>query len=501
MGVDIRVGGAAEWNASESTVSEDSTPLYSSDTFGGVGAISFAVPEGVDAKSMLDKTVDLVDGARGVTQGVVKAVASRGDGNVTADALTRLSALVGDRTALPHIGTVESALLYYFGLCDVTTGIVIDETIGAVEVTLPGWYANVWDQVKKLGVAYGFETIPVGTDITVRPLRTITADRVRESAFAWSLDGSQLAQTVEAWFYPVAEIADALIVGNEQSIVSNVDAGEVLEFDIQLDASLSSIEQPIAVDAVEYGEASVSVYSVLDQFDEPVPAAVWEAQGGRVLVEISEDTRSLRVTVIGSQNGSRAPYRIAGINSAREEFSSLRVIGTGVSLVREKYTLPACTDERATSIVGAEDDNEFLTSWGHAHMVMLGTVRRHGTPSRRISGSAWHVLSSTDFDGQAYGNVAGARVFEDLNVYRIRSATITPGSVSYEAEVDTTFGDADAVAEGFTIAEYDAQWLDGPISEFDLRPLTPVGGVVVPPDGGLYPGSETFPSSTTFPGA
>jgi len=505
MGVDVRVGGVAEWGASELRVDEDATPLDPSDTFGGVGSIEVTIPATANSKSLLDQTVDITDGARGVTQGVVKAVAGQSGippyaVNAKIDALGRPSALVADRTALPHIGTLESALLYYFGLCDVTTGIVIDETVGATEVVLPGWYGDVWMKVKELGAAYGFETIPVGTDIVVRPPRTITADRVRESAFSWSLDGSRLSQTVEAWFYPVAEITDALVVGNGHSIISNIDQGEVLEFDIQLEASLSAVDQPVCVAAVAFGDSDASEYSVIDQFDEPVTPADWADGGGRVLVEIGDDTRTLHVTVIGSQNHYRAPYRLAGIKRNGTEYSTLRIIGTGVSMTRDKYVLPACTDERATRAVGAEVDNVFLSSWGHAHMAMLGAVRRHGTPSQRINGAAWHVLSSADFAGQAYGNVAGARIFDDSNVFRIRSASITPGSVGYEAEQDVTFADVDAVAAGFTIAEYDALWTGGLISEFDLRPLTPITGDVTPPEG-LFPGSLTFPSSTTFPGA
>ncbi|MDR6907463.1 hypothetical protein J2X63_003171 [Agromyces sp. 3263] len=496
MGVDIRVGGEAEWNASGITVSEDATPLDPSDNFGGVGAVAFTIPENAGSKSLLNADVTVTDAARGTTQGVVKALAGE-NGSVKVDALTRLSALVADRTALPHVGTLESLLLYYFGLCGITDGIVIDETVGAVEVVVPGWYGDVWQQLKKLTAAYQFEIIPVGTDIAARPPRTITADRVKESAFSWALDESQLAQTVEAWYYPAEEITDALVVGNELSPVANLDAGEVFEFDIQLDASLSSVVQPVPATSVGFGESSASVYSVLDQFDNPVPADAWTAGGGSVTVEIGEDTRTLHVTVVGSQNRFLAPYRLAGKAISGAEYSTLRVIGTGVSFERKKYVLPASTDDRATDIVGAEVDNEFLSSWGHAHLVLLHSARRHGGVTRRISGSAWHVLSAADFSGQAYGNVAGARIFEDFNVYRIRSATITPSSVSYEAEVDTTIADTNAVNEGFTIAEWNAFWAGRPISEFNLRPLTPigVGGGPEPVTGygsGVYGGPPTY---------
>lgn len=490
MGVDVRVDGVPEWNASDLTVTEDSTPLDPSDMFGGVGAISFTVPAGAASKELLNEPVEITDSVHGSASGVVKAL--NGDRHsVRVDALTRDSALVADRTALPHVGTLESLLLYYFGLCDITTGIVIDPTIGATEVVAPGWYGNVRDQLKKLGAAYQFETVPVGDDIVVRPPRTVTLTRTRESRFAWSLDESRLAQTVEAWYYRPSVLTDALVVGRDISPVSNLDAGEVHEFDVQLSASLSSVVQPVPADSVAFDAADASEYSVLDQFDNPVPASAWAAGGGSVTVEIGEDTRTLHVTVVGSQNRLLAPYRLTGVAISGDEYSTLRIIGTGVAFDRRKYVLPASTDDRATTQVGAEVDNEFLSSWGHAHLVMLHAARRHGGVSRRISGSTEFSVA-----GQSFGNVAGARVFEDHNVYRVRAATIAPAGVSYEAEVDLTFADTNTVNEGHTIAQWNALWSGRPISEYNLRPLTPVVGEVIPPGegygSGVYGGPPTY---------
>ena len=397
--------------------------------------------------------------------------------------MTLLSQLVCDRTADPHVGTLESLILYYFGLCGIDSGIVVAAEFADIAVVVPGWYGSVWENLKALGAAYQFETQAVGDEIHIRAPRQVTAERVRESAFSWSLDESVLAQSVEGWYYIPTQITNALVVGNEQNAVANIDAGELYEFDIRLDASLSSVVQPSPSDSVSFSEASSSTYSVLDKYDEPVPASAWTAGGGSVTVSIGEDTRSLHVKVVGSQNRMLAPYRLAGVAVSGAEFSTLRILGTGVSFERRKYTLPAQTDARATVEVGAEVDNHFLSSWGHAHLVMLHTARRHGGVSRRIKGSAWHVFPDAAFEGQAYGNVAGSRIFEDHNVFRIRSVSFTPGGVGYEAEVDTTFADTNAVNAGHTIAEWNALWAGRPISEFNLRPLTPITG------GGVEPGS------------
>jgi len=221
----------------------------------------------------------------------------------------------------------------------------------------------------------------------------------------------------------------------------------------------------------------------------PVPAAEWVAGGGRVTVELGADTRSLHVTVVGSQDRIRAPYRLTGYALSGYEYSTIRVIGTGVSLGRELYTLPASSS--AAPEVGATVDNPFLGSWGHAHTVLRNAAAAHGAGVIRINGAAGFV-------GE-FGNLAGSRLLEDYAYYRVRSVSVSPSEVSYAAEADTTHADVDAVWDGFTVEEWDALWADRPIPEFDLRPLTPLG--VVTPSAGLYPGSLTFPSSTTFPGA
>jgi hypothetical protein len=298
------------------------------------------------------------------------------------------------------------------------------------------------------------------------------------------LDDSQLAQTVEAWFYPKTVITDALVIGVEIGEQGNIGPGAVREFDVDVSASLSSVVQPVAADSVDYHEDSASVYAVLDAYDEPVSAAEWTAGGGRVTVEISEDTRSLHVTIVGSQDRLRAPYYLSGVLPWGESYSSLRVIGTGVAYTREKYVLPV--NETATTEVGADADNEFLDSWGAAHRSLIPTAARYGAPLKRVSGA----LGGLPFAS------AGARLYDDYSEYRIRTVDDTSIEGQYQAEADTTHEDVEAVWAGFTVEDWDAVWAGRPESEFALWPLTPLGVVVTPPDSGygsgVYGGPPTY---------
>lgn len=498
MGRLVKIDGVPRWDARDVVTVQDSTPLDPADTFGGTGVTTFTIPPDSDAKSLTGNALTILDSDRGTLHGVVAAIGGS-RANVGVRMHARMIALVVRRTAQPHVGTIESLLQYYGSLCGVA--IVVDPSIADVEIVAPGWYGNVWEQIKNLGAAYDFEVAPVGEDIVARPPRSVTASRLSESQFMWSLDESQVAQSVEAWYYPVAQITDELVLGNgDISPQSNIDAGEVSEFDVRIDASLSSVVQPVPVLSVAYGERSASVYSILDQFDRPVSPAAWTAGGGSVTVTIGPDTRSLHVRIVGSQNRMLAPYRMTGVALSGSEYSTLRVLGSGVHLERKKYTLPLNAAALDADEVGAEVDNYFLNSWGHAHLRLLASARRHGRMQQRISGSATNMVPATLVDGQVYGNVAGARIFEDHDVYRIRVATFAE-TIDWQAESDLTFPDVNAVNAGHTVDQWNDLWEGRPVSEYNLRPLSPLSGVVTPPEPGLYPGALTFPSSTTFPGA
>jgi hypothetical protein len=456
--------------------------------------VSFTIPESASSRSIMNHVVDVEDDERGDTQAVTRAVSGN---RVSAQvaAFSVVSALAAERTADPFTGTLEDCIEYYVGLCDVPNTIVVEGSIASTAVVALGWFAPVWDQLKKFCAAYQIEVALVGDEIRVRKPRQVRADRVQESQFNWSMDNTNLAKTVEAWFYPRTAITNALVLGRDMAPVSNLAASAVHTFEVQLDASLSSVQQPTVAASVSLDHSSSSTYAVVDAFDEPVSTTFWTNQGGRVSVEILEDTRGVRVTVVAPRDASRAPYRLAGVDSSGDDYSTLRIVGTGVSFTREKYVLPACMDDRATIEVGCEVDNEFFKSWGDAHLSLLHAVRRYGGGLKRISAEARDVTLTGA--SQVFGNVAGARVLEDLDEYRIRSVQFEPGGVSWDAESDTTVADVDAVWAGRTLGEWDAIWAGQPVGEFDLHPLTPVpagsGSFVSPYPDAFYP-DQAYPA-------
>jgi len=464
-GVDIRIDGGAEWRASGWSLKQQSTPVDPSDSFGGVGEFSFEIPAGVDPKLIDGLPVEVVD-SQETTRGVIHAVGLVNN-RLTATCTTRLLPFVCERSAAPNGGmlepcTIESYLTYVFGLCGVTTGIVFDPSIADTTVVALGWSGDVWRQIKQFCLAYEVEVAVVDTDIVVRPLRTERARRGKEESFQWSKDRTGLARRVESWYYPTTEVTDALIVGRRHDIGTQfLAAGETDVTTLELDYSLSSVDQPVCMDSVSYGSGGSSVYAVVDRWGERVKASYWRDLGGDVSVEIGEDSRSVTITITACLDLSRAPYRLVGkrkLDGEDVEYPTLRVVGSGLAFKRKFYSMHACTDGSATVEVGCEVDNDFITSFEQCHRLLLWAAVRFGTPTIRVSGSA--VL----------GAGAGARLLDDYAEYRVRSVTRGPsGLAGYEAEWDTILDDL-AYWETKTLDEFTAGHTT--INAFNVRPLT-----------------------------
>jgi hypothetical protein len=80
-------------------------------------------------------------------------------------------------------------------------------------------------------------------------------------------------------------------------------------------------------------------------------------------------------------------------------------------------------------------------------------------------------LVKNNFENQAFGNVAGARVKYGDAYYRIRNATITESTISYSAERDTIVNDFDTVWSGKTFAQFDTQFVNKKFEDFGVIPL------------------------------
>lgn len=509
-------------NLTDYSVIEDSTPTDPTDTTGGYGQFTVGIGELEDTRYLHGVPINLRISSQGETVGTVRGLGGDGHGaTVTAD--SRLAQLNAVRTAQPVNGTLASVFTYYLSLVGINTGIVVDTSIGSTLVVYPGWSGNVWDQIRKMATALGAEVALVSNNVVLRPVRLRDAETYRNDAPNWNLDSSQMARSIEVYWYDPTPVTNSLVYPtggwNPEVPILTVGAGETQTFDIPLSASLSSISQPVAQDFVDRYYTASSVYAVTGNDGLPYLAAQWLAEGGSVTATVNADTRSITVTVVGASGTQFAPYSIAVASGPSDRYSSLRLVGTGVAYTRNLLTLDSSVDPDVVSVeVGATVDSEFITSLDQAMHTGLWGLKRWGSPRYTISVTSGGInrvgdsgsyryptvaefdavysgdlvsdfdaewsgqqvedfnaymisLVSNEFANQAFGNVGGARVpFRDT-IFRIRTATNGSRSITYSAEDDTTVGDFDSRWDGMTVADFDAEWLARPLSDFPMAAL------------------------------
>ena len=528
-GIDVRVGGKRVKGVSAYTVEEEATPVDASDSTGATGRFGFTFfsAKMADAKRMRGKVVDLEDRGQGTTQGIARMPNYSG-GNLTLSVDSRATLLVVERTAQPYAGTLGGYFIYLLGLVDITTGYYVEPSIADIPVTFPGWQGDVWFQMKNMLAAKGVEVSLVSDLIVMRPLRgRVTVDK-RDLEYSWSSDDSNLALSIEGYYYQNHQETGYLAYPsggwNEDVQVYQVDAAETIEFNIPITASLSSVVQPVVQDNVERDYKASSVYSVMASDGLPLPAAQWIAEGGSISVKVGEDTRSLIVTITGAADptGEYAPYRIAATAGPSDNYSSLRIVGTGVFYDKTLVTMnTAVSTDRASQEVGAKIDNEFISTIEELYDAMIWTLARFAGPRQTLtirtvgvnrSGQTgvysyptiadfnayatsqgwtsiadfnaaysgdliadfnewWFAQVADTFENQAFGNIAGARTKRDSMWWRIRKATISPDSITYTAEADTVISDFNEEWTGKTIADFNAEWAGRTISDFNVAPL------------------------------
>lgn len=531
MGVRSFLQGRNWWfgkrlNAVSYGYDEMSTPVDPTDTYGGSPQLTANYLETPELKYSGDRELVIQDGSRGRAFGIVRTPSGNGS-TVTLAADGRLSLANVDRVAQPYSGTLNGAILYYLGLVGLTDQIIIDLTIGARPVALPGWQANVWNQLKKLLVVHRCEITEIGTQIVVRPLRQRIAQRIRDTGkVSWSVDRTQRARTVEAYFYNSTAKTNAVFYPTPEGWTSDttiisVDAGATVIQEFDIEASLSSVQQPSAVSSVDRSYVASSVYSVIGNDGLVIPPAQWVAGGGNVTVEILENTKRIRVTVTGSSELQYAPYRLAMPSGTTNAYSSLRIVGTGVFFSdRALYSIAtgANPDIVTQEVGGGTVDNEFFDTIDRFYDAMIWAAAKYGGPQAKITlqtagiqrlgernaylfptirqfnaqylgqtiaqfNAAWAnktirqfnaAMDATvvdEFRNQAYGNMGGARLLDDGQWYRVRHATRNGSAWDLELDRDTTIRDFNDRYKNMTIAQFNQFWSGYRIGDFDVRPL------------------------------
>ncbi len=538
MGFRVDIGGKV-YETSDWTVQEDATPLAAGDSSGSTGSIEITFPF-LDADNhpasifgpgwFIDKDVRLADSRKGFTLGTVEAV-RRGDqaGTYVLSCTTRLFDLnVYGVQAQPFVGTLRDAFIYYLSLADISLDFYVDDFIGTRPVVFRGWNGELWFHLKEMAAALDCDISLVSGIILLRPIRARIATRGRDIDRSHEIGGGTLARGVEVYRYNTQPISDKLVYPpggwKPETQVLNVNAGEEAEYVLQLSASVSSIKNPTMLTSVAPGFESASVFTVVANDGLPVPPSLWQQNGGRVDISIEPDTTSLRVKLVGptgvpTTSGTEATNFALALASdtTGNRYSTLRIVGTGVSFEKEKrYIRTTVPADKTSTEVGVTIDNVFINTIDDVYRAgtraakrfsgyfpsLSGTVtaiNRRGdsgaadyptygevrdvlneelaAPSyaqvqtyiRDVIGSVtyeddrqyWFSFVRDSSVNQVFGNVQGCRIFDKKSRrwYRIRSGTLTPPNIQqFQADDDHIFSDVEEyfALKGYTYAQVQA---------------------------------------------
>lgn len=483
---------------------------------------------------LLNKPVYLSDSTRGFTVGTVVST-SRNDlsGNYSIRCISRLGKLnTYNVQAQPYSGTLRGAFIYYLSLAGITTDYLIDGDIDNRPVVMPGWEGELWLKLKQLAAAQDCDLTLVSGIIVLRPIRQNVVARGRDLTRDGSGGSDSLARAIEVYKYTNTPITNKLVYPaggwSPEVPTINVNSGQTVVETLELSASVSSIQQPVMNTFVPASHDSSSVFTVVGDDGFPIPPAAWTANGGSLRVDINPDTTSLSVTITaptGLFNKDNTEIGVYGIalsddfNTGR--YSTLRIVGTGVAFEKELLRIPTGVPaSRTNTDVGVTIDNPFLTSYEQAYRTGGRTASKYTGRDLSISGTVLSVSNIGEsgdvtyptyvdvqtrfngltyaqvqdllagrtyaefqaelyaevrdkFENQVFGNVSGARIYDrrSRRWYRIRTASVSPSVISFDAEDDLTYADAQGVYEGLTYAQLQVLYTDRSYADMEMMGL------------------------------
>lgn len=480
---------------------------------------------------LVGKPIRLADARKGFTLGKVLSVQrSKVTGNLSVTALSRLGELnVYNLQAAPFIGTLSAAFDYYLSLVNITSDIYVDPAIASQPVVFPGWEGELWYNLKQLAAAVDCDLSLVSGIILLRPIRTRVATRGRDLERTSSGGGGNLAQFIEVYQYNNTPITNQLVYPpggwSEKVTVINVNAGETVEEVLELSASLSSVQQPVMQTFVSKDYRASSVFTVVGDDGLPIQPAQWAAQGGSLSVSINPNTTSLTVRVTaptGIPNKDGEEIGVYGISLSSEEttgrYSTLRIVGSGVAFDKQSVKVPTGIPGSATATeVGVTIDNPFLSTTSEVYTAASRAIRGYNGTASTLTGTVVSINQLGDtgeavvktysdeaalhpggtyasvqsayagmsylqvqeqlntgldslFENQVFGNVGGARVWDKDSArwYRIRTGTLGPDNIKFEADDDLMHSDIQGFHSGNTYAALQTRYSGFTYEDVDL---------------------------------
>lgn len=460
-------------DATEFQVNHSSTPLDSADTSGGVGDFTVTVRRPVDPNhpvnqhgaNILARKPIISKTQYGVFSGTITYVNESSDGRMLMIGGASFAGPLNvyNVRMVPYFGNLGGLLHQMCGRSGISpSNVAVDSSIADRTVVAPGWKGELWHHLKMLCAAENIQVSFTETGLRFEPVRTTAAVMGADVDHSRNVESGTMAQFVEVYEYNSRWVNNSLVypVGgwHEEVEVLSVAHDEYKEVTLESTASLLKITPPAMVTNVPRGLTTASVYTVVGDDGFPIQPKQWSDSGGRIEFEIGEDSQSIIVKLNGPSkhiimsNGEPSQsYALAmAADSSGSQYSSLRILGTGVLYDHEPMKFPTgITESETGNEVGVSIDNPFLSNRSKVVGAALEAARKHVGFSPSLSVTTTAVTAGGMIDGDI-----GARVLlHGDRPFRIRDITYGADSVNYTAEDDLTFGDLAVAHAGLTMGD------------------------------------------------
>lgn len=463
------------------TITAAVSTLDPTDLSGSTGGIDLKAPPVNDAQFLRNKSFTITDSAMGSIAGRVSNV-EYSDTDLSVTAETTLQRLNTDVTVAPKYLASTAACM---DAALTKAGFVSSGLSSSGTDTFPGWNGKLWDYLKHFCAARNKEYYSLASDpntLVFRDIRTQTLSG-QKSAESYAVNDQSLALGVDVVRYTYAvpaslssnvEFAPAH-TKNEPQILT-VEAGQTVEYDIELNGWVSELNQPAVLDYVAPGDRTdTGAYCVAGNDGLPVTAAQWTAQGGNLVVSTTDNPAVIHVVLTGpgvtelpttSGGTTLSPFSIAATAVDDNTFyNSLHITGKGVMFETETTRFSTGIVSSVTvEEVGATVDNPFISSQSTQFDIGVAAAQR-------FAGSHTFSLDLVPATNAIEATV-GAR-FTGTNgaVFRVEGVTSTFSGISATGSSDTMLSENDTTWAGKTLADRDANWAGKTLNEQMASPL------------------------------
>ncbi len=469
------------------SVAEDVTGLDASAISGGSGQGNMTIAYSPNAPDYLGLSAEMLDTSLGNFYGKIRNLSESAANGTAAIVVDESLALLNAWVVAPPIsGTVATVLSNYVSLAEASIRpFSFEDGVDLIPVNAPGFVGNLYDKIREFLAAYSAELVTIdGLHVVRSTMRdSIILDNFSEGPEVTS----NLQQTSELvrvhWYdneyvtngqvYPLAANPGEADEEIPEPTVYSVGANEVLNIEIQLRASLLSINTPLYVSFVPDEDVTgTGVYTAVGSDSLPITPSQWADQGGKIEVSISEDDPSVaKVKLTGPDIISLAPFRIAMSSGSGNYYNALHITGTGM-FVRDQAVdlatgaLPSVTGQKYAT----ECTNPYISTEEQAYQVgqvIAGRVQQEQSVSFTIPTPTNQVV---------FGLLPGKKFVHANQQFRVETTDVNNHTMSCSGSYALTVADYDHFftrGAAFTVADFDGLYTGVTLTalNFSLKPL------------------------------